>query len=57
VLPLVAITIDPFGPLNCHCLEGGGILVGQLPRRGVISDLKVENEGENPGRYRKDSKD
>ena len=30
--------------------RGVGLLVVQSPRIGVISDLKVENEGEDPGR-------
>ena len=34
-----------------------GLLVVQSPRIGVISDLKVENEGEDPGRCGEDSKD
>ena len=41
--------------LICHCPEGRGregvgSLVVQLPRIGVISDLKVENKGEDLGR-------
>ena len=45
--------------LICHFLEGRGregvrLLVVQLPRIGVISDLKVENKGEDPGRYGED---
>ena len=44
----------------CHCLEGRGregveSLAVQSPRIGVISDLKVENEGEDPGRGGEDS--
>jgi hypothetical protein len=34
-----------------------GILVVQLPRIGVIPDLKVENEGEDPGKCGEDGKD
>ena len=45
----------------CHCLEGRGSegvgsLVVQSPIIGVISDWKVENEGEDLGRCGEDSK-
>ena len=43
----------------CHCPEGRGreglgLLVVQSPRIEVISDLKVENEGEDLGRCGED---